>query len=182
MRRLIAAINMTLDGFCDHTAVDANAELHHHYARLIEDAGILLYGRKTYELMLYWKILAENPSGETSMDEFAATIDKIPKLVFTTTLSDTGWQSASIAGKNLEEEVNLLKKEEGGYILAGSRSLIVQLIQLKLVDELQLCIHPVVAGGGLPLFAHLHRSNFILHNTKALEGGAVVHYYQPLYS
>ena len=182
MRRLIAAINMTLDGYCDHTAVDANAALHHHYATLIEDAGLLLYGRKTYELMLYWKGVVEHPTGEQSMDEFAVTIDKIPKLVFSNTLRETGWQSATLATRPLEDEVNKLKQQPGKYMLAGSRSLIVQLIQLKLVDELQLCIHPVVTGGGLPLFDHLQRSTFILHNSKTLEGGAVVHYYQPLYA
>ena len=182
MRRLIAAINMTLDGYCDHTAVDANAALHHHYAPLIEDAGLLLYGRKTYELMLYWKSVVEHPTGEQSMDEFAVTIDKIPKLVFSKTLHETGWQSATLATRPLEDEVNMLKQQPGKYMLAGSRSLIVQLIQLKLVDELQLCIHPVVAGGGLPLFDHLQRSTFKLHNTKTFEGGAVVHYYQPLYA
>jgi dihydrofolate reductase len=55
MRKLIAAINMTLDGFCDHTAVIADEELHQHYADLLKSAGIILYGRITYQLMEYWR-------------------------------------------------------------------------------------------------------------------------------
>ena len=54
MRKLIAAINMTLDGFCDHTAMFADDEIHQHYNELLRNAGILLYGRITYQLMEYW--------------------------------------------------------------------------------------------------------------------------------
>ena len=55
MRRVIAAINMTVDGFCDHTAGIADDELHVHYSDLLKIAGVVLYGRKTYQLMEFWK-------------------------------------------------------------------------------------------------------------------------------
>ena len=55
LRKLIAAINMTLDGYCDHTAGIADNELHEHYNELLRDASLLLYGRITYQLMeSYW--------------------------------------------------------------------------------------------------------------------------------
>ncbi|MDB4923311.1 hypothetical protein [Mucilaginibacter sp.] len=55
MRKLIAAINMTLDGFCNHTAMIADEEIHQHYTELLRNAGTLLYGRITYQLMeSYW--------------------------------------------------------------------------------------------------------------------------------
>ena len=82
MRRLIAAINMTLDGFCDHTAVIPDDEIHQHYADLISNADTVLYGRITYQLMEFWRTLLENPSAEKSMDDFAIVMDKIPKLFF----------------------------------------------------------------------------------------------------
>ncbi|MBP6313776.1 MAG: hypothetical protein KA408_16000 [Flavobacteriales bacterium] len=66
MRKLIAAINVTVDGYCDHTAVDPDAEVHDHYAELILGADTLLYGRITYALMDFWRILAESPSGDRS--------------------------------------------------------------------------------------------------------------------
>ena len=68
MGKLIAAINMTLDGFCDHTAMIADDELHEHYSDLISNAGALLYGRVTYQLMEYWRTVLENPTGNKPMD------------------------------------------------------------------------------------------------------------------
>ena len=67
MRKVIAAINMTLDGFCDHTAGIPDEEVHHHYAELLNDTGVVLYGRITYQLMQFWQTLLKNPSGEKSM-------------------------------------------------------------------------------------------------------------------
>lgn len=89
MRKLIAAINMTLDGFCDHTAVAPDEEIHQHYAELLDNGGAILYGRITYQLMQYWQPLIKNPSGEKSMDDFAVAIDKVPKIVFSRTLKNT---------------------------------------------------------------------------------------------
>lgn len=64
MRKLIAAINMTIDGFCDHTAITPDEEIHRHYEKVLLDAGVILYGRVTYQLMQYWQTLIEQPSGE----------------------------------------------------------------------------------------------------------------------
>ncbi|MCZ7615761.1 MAG: hypothetical protein M5T52_19985 [Ignavibacteriaceae bacterium] len=71
MRKIIAAINMTLDGFCDHTAIIPDEEIHQHYADLLSNADAVLYGRITYQLMQFWQTLIKNPSGEKSMDDFA---------------------------------------------------------------------------------------------------------------
>ncbi|HET8964199.1 MAG TPA: dihydrofolate reductase, partial [Chitinophagales bacterium] len=81
MRKVIAAINMTLDGFCDHTAIIPDKEIHQHYADLLSNADTVLYGRITYQLMEFWRTLAENPLGEKSMDDFAIVMDKTPKIV-----------------------------------------------------------------------------------------------------
>lgn len=181
MRQLIAAMNMSLDGYCDHTAdFYADEELHAHYADLIQNTGLLLYGRTTYELMLYWKNLLENPAAEASMNAFAHAIDGVEKLVFSRSLQATGWSSARLAENSLEEEVKRLKKTAGPPILVGSRSLIVQLLKLHLIDELQLCIHPVVVGKGLPMFDALTNPYFFKRiGSKNLQSGAVVFYYQP---
>ena len=172
---------MTLDGFCDHTAgIVADVELHLHYADLLNNAGVLLYGRTTYQLMQFWQTLLNNPSDEKSMNDFAISIDKIEKLVFSNTLKDTGWNTARLASRPLEEEILELKQQPGKDIFAGSRSLIIQLLNNNLLDEFQICIHPVIEGKGLPLFDKIKDSTILkLFKTKTLGSGAIVLYYEP---
>jgi dihydrofolate reductase len=181
MRKVIAAINMTIDGFCDHTAVNADEELHQHYADLLDNAGVILYGRITYQLMQFWQTLLEKPSGEKSMDDFAVSIDKIQKIVFSTSLKNTGWDSAKLAKLLLDKVILELRQQSGKNIFIGSRSLIIQLMNLNLIDEFQLCVHPVIAGTGLPLFDQIkNRKIFNLVKTKTLNSGAMVLYYEPV--
>lgn len=131
MRRVIAAINMTLDGFCDHTSAIADEELHVHYSELLRSAGIILYGRITYQLMEFWPPLAKNPSGDKAMDEFALIMDKVPKLVFSHTLTNLHWDTATLAKKTPEQEIAELRQQPGKDIYVGSRSLIVTLLNLN---------------------------------------------------
>jgi dihydrofolate reductase len=180
MRKVIAAINMTLDGFCDHTAGIPDEEIHQHYTELLNEGDAILYGRITYQLMEYWQPLVKNPSGERTMDDFAMAMDKIPKIVFSHTLKNVEWESAKLANRAIEEEVLELKQQPGRDILVGSRSLIIQLMKLNLVDEYQFCVHPVVVGRGLPLFENINdRTILKLIKTKTFSGGAVTLYYEP---
>ena len=181
MRKVIAAFNMTLDGICDHTAGLPDEEIHQHYTELLDQGEAILYGRKTYELMEFWRTLLENPSDEKSMNDFAVAMDKIPKIVFSRTLQYVDWESATLAKRDLKDEILELKKKSGRDILVGSRSLIIQLLNLNLIDELQLCIYPVVEGSGLLLFEEINdRIIFKLVKTKSFSGGAVLIYYQPI--
>jgi dihydrofolate reductase len=180
MRKVIAAFNMTMDGFCDHTTGIPSEGLHQHYAELLNNAGVILYGRTTYQLMQFWQTLIKNPSGKKTMDDFAAAIDKIPKIVFSHTLKDTEWHSATLANQPLEEVVKELKQQSGKDILVGSRSLIIQLLNSHLVDEFQICVHPIIEGKGLPLFDKIKdKTVFKLLKTKTLDSGAIVLYYEP---
>jgi dihydrofolate reductase len=181
MRKLIAAINMTLDGFCDHTAIEPDEEIHKHYEELLGKGDVIFYGRITYQLMQFWQTFLINPSGEKSMDDFAVAIDKIHKIVFSNTLNNTEWSSAELSDKSLENKVLELKQQSGKDIFVGSRSLIIQLLNLHLIDEFQLCIHPIIAGNGLPLFENINdRTILKLTGTKTFGGGAVILYYQPI--
>jgi len=180
MRKVIAAINMTLDGFCDHTAGIPDEEIHQHYADLLNNGGVILYGRITYQLMQFWQTLIKNPSGEKTMDDFAMAIDKIPKIVFSHTLKNTAWDNAKLSNHSIEEEVLELKQQSGKDIFVGSRSLIIQLMKLNLIDEYQLMVHPVVAGGGLPLFENINERTILkLIKAETFTGGAVNLYYEP---
>jgi dihydrofolate reductase len=161
-------------------------EIHQHYTDLLCDADAILYGRITYQLMQYWQPLVKNPTGEKSMDDFAMAIDKIPKIVFSHKLKNAdpialGWDSAKLSNQPIEEEVLKLKQQSGKDILVGSRSLIIQLMKLNLIDEYQLCVHPVVAGSGLPLFENINdRTVLKLIKTKTFRCGAVLLYYEPI--
>lgn len=179
MRKVIAAINTTLDAVCDHTAGIPDQELHHYYAGLLRHADAILFGRKTYQLMEFWRSLVEKPSGEKSMDDFAAMIDKIKKIVFSRTLDSVDWKSARLANQTIEKEILELKQQSGKDILIGSRSLILQLMKLDLIDQYQLCVHPIVAGSGLPLFEDIDRTVLKLNKTKIFSNGAVMLYYEP---
>jgi dihydrofolate reductase len=181
MKKVIAAINMTLDGFCDHTAMIADEEIHKHYNELLSRAGTVLYGRITYQLMEYWQSIVKNPTGIQAMDEFAVTIDRIPKIVFSNTLKNVEWKTAKLAKGGLEEEVLELKKGDGEDILVGSPTLIATLTKLDLIDEFQLCIHPIILGKGLtPLLKEIrNRVDLKLLKTKVFGCGAVTLYYVP---
>ena len=181
MRKLIAAINMTLDGFCDHTAMIADDEIHQHYNELLSNADTLLYGRITYQLMeSYWPSVVKNPTGNKPMDEFAVIIDNISKIVFSRTLKNVDWKNTKLKKEVIKEEVLELKQQAGKNILVGSPSLIVALAQLDLIDEYQLGVQPIVLGSGLPLFKNVKdRINLKLLKTKTFGCGAVTLYYEP---
>ena len=180
MRKVIAAINMTLDGICDHTAGIPDEDLHQHYTELLDNAGHILYGRITYQHMQFWQTLLKKPSDKKSMNDFALAIDKIPKIIFSRTLKNTEWNSATLATKEIEKEVLELKQQSGKDILVGSRSLIIQLLNLNLVDEFQICIHPMIERKGLPLFDKIKdRTIFRLLKTKIFDSGSIVLYYEP---
>ena len=131
--------------------------------------------------MQYWQTLIKNPSGERTADDFAIAIHKIQKIVFSHKLKNTDWDSAKLATKPIEELVRELKQQSGKDILVGSRSLITQLMKLNLIDEYQLCVHPVIAGNGLQLFENVNeRTIFKLTKTKNFINGAVTLYYEPI--
>ena len=182
MRKLIAAINMTLDGFCDHTAMIADEEVHQHYNELLGNADTLIYGRITYQLMeSYWPSVVKNPTGNKPMDEFAVLINNISKIVYSRTLKSVEWKNTELKKDVIKEEILELKQQAGKNILVGSPSLIVALMQLDLIDEYQLSVQPIVLGGGLPLFKNVtDRVDLKLLKTKTFGCGAVTLYYEPV--
>ena len=184
MRKVIAAINMTLDGFCDHTAMSADDEIHQHYNELLSNAGTLIYGRITYQLMeSYWPSVVKNPTGNKPIDEFAVLIDNISKIVYSQTLKNVSWKNTTLKKEIIKEEVLELKQSRHGgskNIVVGSPSLIVAFSQLDLIDEYQLGVQPTVVGSGLPLFKNIKdKIDLKLLKTKTFAGGAIMLYYEP---
>jgi len=182
MKKIITSINITLDGFCDHTAGIADDELHRSVNELFRNIDTLIMGRVTYQLMENsWPQIAKNPTGNKSFDEFAVLIDKIPKIVFSRTLKKVEWKNTTLAGGDIKDEVVKLKKQPGKNILAGGPSIIIQLLQLGLVDECRFYIHPVILGHGLALFKNINdRINLKLLKTEKLGSGVVIVSYEPV--
>jgi dihydrofolate reductase len=180
MRKIIAAMNMTLDGFCDHTAMIADDEIHQHYSDLLRSADTLIYGRITYHLMeSYWPSIVINPTGNKPTDEFAVSIDNISKIVFSHTLKSVDWKNTILKKEIIKEEIVGLRQQAGKNILVGSPSMIIAFTQLGLIDEYQIGVQPIVLGSGLPLFKNIRdRVNLKLLQTKTFGCGAVVLYYE----
>src|SRR5689334_21384570 len=137
-------MNMTLDGFCDHTAMIADDEIHQDYNELLRNADTLIYGRVTYQVMeSYWPTVVKNPTGNKPTDEFAVIMNNISKIVFSRTLKNVEWKTAKLAKRDVKEEILELKQQPGKDILVGSPSLIVASFNLNLIDEFQLCVQPI---------------------------------------
>ena len=172
---------MTLDGFCDHTAMIADDEIHQHFNELLTDADTLIYGRITYQLMeSYWPTVVKDPTGNKPIDEFAVLIDNISKIVYSRTLTNVDWKNTELKHEVIKDEILELKQQASKDILVGSPSLIAAFLQLGLVDEFQPVVHPVILGSGLPLFKNIKdRIDLNFLKTKTFGCGAVAHYYDP---
>lgn len=178
-------MNMTLDGFCDHTAMIADEEIHQHYCELINESGTLLYGRITYQLMeSYWPSVVKNPTGDKSTDDFAVAIDNASKIVFSRTLKSVDWRNTELKREVNKEEILALKQSRDGVnkdILVGSPGLIVTLANMDLIDEYQLSVQPTIVGTGLSLFKNISdRVDLKLVKTKTFGCGAVTLYYDSI--
>jgi dihydrofolate reductase len=148
MRNVIFAINITLDGCCDHTKVIADEETHEYFTHLLRDVDLLVFGRKTYQLMVpFWPDVARNQSETKAMNEFARVFDSINKIVFSQSLDSTEGNTRIVRTK-LQDEILRLKQEQGKNILIGGVSVPSQLIELGLVDECRFVVSPIVAGEG----------------------------------
>lgn len=180
MRKIFFSINMTIDGFADHTAVIADNELHDFFTDLMDNADMVLLGRKTYEMMAsYWPFADQDPRSTESELKFAEKYNNVSKLVFSKTLKEVKWNNATLAKSNLIDEVLKLKNQNGKYIFAGSLSIASALAEKNLIDDYWLLIHPIVLGKGKPLFEDLKsRIDLKLVEIKTFNSGVVVLHYQ----
>jgi dihydrofolate reductase len=177
MRKLVFAINLTLDGCCDHTKGIADEELHDFYTQVLLDFDTFVYGRKTYELMVpFWPEVAKNNSAPTkAMNDFAHAFTAIKKIVvFSRSLSGVAEKNASIVNGDLREEILKLKQQEGKNILTGGVDIPSQLIQLGLVDEFLFVVQPVLVGEGRRLLESITLQEKLQYvGSKILKSGSV---------
>jgi dihydrofolate reductase len=177
MRKLVYAINLTLDSVCDHTKGTADAETHEFHRQLLLEADTFLYGRKTYELMVpFWPDLAKSKSGTKSMNDFAQAFDAVRQIVvFSKSLESADGKTKIVRG-NLRDEILKLKQEEGKNILTGGVDIPLQLIRLGLVDEYHFVVQPLIEGDGRRLFDDFNlqeRLQLKLVDSKTFSSGTI---------
>ena len=177
MRKLIFAINITLDGCCDHTKQLADDETHEYFAQLLREVDLLVFGRETYQLMVpFWPEVAKNQSMTKASNEFARAFDSINKLVFSRTLDRAEDRNTRIVRTNLRDEILKLKQEQGKDILVGGVDIPSQLIQLDLVDEYRFVVGPIIVGEGRRLWEGIslpEKSQLKFVDSKVFKSGCV---------
>ena len=149
MRNLVYVINITIDGCCDHTKINPDDDVHEYFTDLTRQAGLQVFGRKTYELMVpYWPDVAKDPSATKADKDFAQAFNSLDKVVFSRSLDSVEDNKTRIVRTNLGDEILRLKQEPGKSILVGGVDIPSQLIELGLVDEFRFAVWPVIAGEG----------------------------------
>jgi dihydrofolate reductase len=149
MRNLVYAINITLDGCCDHTKTIADEEMLEYSTHLMRGVDLLVFGRKTYQLMVpYWPDVAKDHSETKASIEFARTFVSMNKIVFSRSLESAEDRNTRIVRTDLHDEILKLKQEQGKDILVGGVDIPSQLIELGLVDEYRFVVQPIIAGEG----------------------------------
>ena len=177
MRNVIFAINITLDGCCDHTKQLADEETHQYFTHLLREVDLHVYGRKTYQLMVpYWPDVAKDPSSTKADVEFARAFVSSKRVVFSRSLDSAEDGNTRIVRTNLRDEILKLKQEPGKDILVGGVSIPSQLIELGLVDEYRFVVQPIVAGEGRRLLEGVslpEKLQLKLVETKTFKSGSV---------
>jgi len=181
MRKVIFAINITVDGCVDHTKQTGDEETHEYFTQLIRTVDLLVFGRKTYQLMVpFWPEVAKNQSMDRASNEFALAFDSVNKIVFSRSLDSVEDRKTRIVRTNPHDEILKLKQEQGKSILLGGVSIPSQLIELGLVDEYRFVVNPIVAGEGRRLLQGVNLPESFqlkLVKSKVFKSGCVALHY-----
>jgi dihydrofolate reductase len=177
MRNVIYAINITLDGCCDHTKQIADDETHEYFTHLVRKVDLLVFGRTTYQLMVpYWPDVAKSHSATKADKDFAQAFVSKKIVVFSRSLDSVEGTNTRIVRTNPRDEILKLKQEPGKDILIGGVSIPSQLIELGLVDEYRFVVGPILAGEGRRLLEGLNlpeKCQLKLVESKTFKSGCV---------
>lgn len=179
-RKIILDLAVTLDGFIEGPAGEVDwciMDPDMDFTDFLNKIDTILYGRKSYDL--WGQYIPESEVSDTEREIWELVHSK-KKYVFSKKISGIVG-NATLIKDNLKEEVSRIKKEPGKDIwLYGGASLITTFIDLGLVDEYRLSVHPVVLGAGKPLFSNIkQRLNLKLVDTRRFSSGVVQLCYRP---
>ena len=181
MGLLTFSINVTLDGCVDHQEGIADAETHAFFTRLMDDAGAMMWGRVTYEMMeSSWPAVARGEEEATpAMLEWAIKLEAKPKYVVSSTRRDFPWQNSHLITGELRSGVQHIKDATPAGVLLGSGKLATELDRLDLIDEYKFLVHPRIAGHGPTLYQSGlpgTRRLELLSATPLRNGAVAMHY------
>ncbi|WEK17930.1 MAG: dihydrofolate reductase family protein [Candidatus Pedobacter colombiensis] len=181
MRKVIFALNISIDGCYEHTSFSPKKELMDYFIQLMQDTGVIVYGRKTYDLMIpYWPEIAKNKTGDPKDVAFAEVMTPIEKIVLSRTLKSAA-ENTRIVRENPEGLIRELKEQSGKKIAISGTSLLPGLLEAGLIDELYLIVHPVLIGENKRLFDHFllpEKTDFQLLHTQQFPSGVIALQYQ----
>ncbi len=179
MRKIIFSMSVSVDGFIEDPAgdfswADPDTELHQHFNDREHTIDTYLYGRRMYELMTaFWPTADQDPSQPAVVIEYARNWKTKKKFVFSQTLTEAGWDFQILKG-DITETVGRMKAQPGRDMSVGGPNLASAFMRLGLIDEIGLYIHPVIVGGGKPMFPKLRdRFNLKLVETRTFGKGVV---------
>jgi len=177
-------MSVSLDGYIEgpDREIDwhlVDDELHDHFNEQLRGMGAFLNGRVTYELMAAsWPTADTDPASTKPMIEFARIWRDMPKIVYSKTLQRAEWYT-TIVRDVVPEEVARLKAQPGGDLSLGGADLAAAFMRHDLIDEFRIYVHPVLIGGGKPLFPPSGpRIDLRLVETRTFGNGVVLLHYQ----
>jgi dihydrofolate reductase len=183
MRKIIYWVHTSVDGFVDGPNGEFDwpvlgPELAAYSEDLDRDVDTLLFGRPVWEMMVGFWPNAEQIADDDHTKKFAPFWRTTPKIVFSRSYAGDEWTSRVIR-ENLAEEVAALKAEDGGdLLLTGGAALATALSEHDLIDEYHIAVHPVVLGGGRPLFGGVGgRIGLRAGSSRLVDGNVVVTMY-----
>lgn len=180
MRTVTFGMNISIDGYCDHTIFNPSEELHDYFTGMMDDVDLLFFGRVMYQLMFpYWSDVAKNQSGAAYENRFAEKLTSIDKVVISRSLGNAE-ENTRIIRSNPAEELRKLKQQPGKKISVDSVSMLPELIDAGLIDEFHLVVHPVIVGNGrklLDAYSLQEKLNLTLTDTIIFKSGSVAHHY-----
>jgi dihydrofolate reductase len=182
MRKLIYGINISLDGCCDHTKFGGGDDMVAYFRELLEGVDMVIYGRKTYELMVpFWPDIAQTQSMNEASNAFARVFANLKRVVVSQSIERIDNEQTMVIRDNLKEEVIKLKQLPGKAISTGGVALPARLIELGLIDEFHMVVHPVIVGQGRRLFTEMSLPDNLglkLTASKTLSSGCVALRYE----
>ncbi|MDO3412241.1 dihydrofolate reductase family protein [Saccharibacillus sp. CPCC 101409] len=188
MRKLVLFLHSSLDGFVEGPGGEMDigwaaydADLESQAQEILSTADTVVWGRGTYQMMHgYWPSVLSDPTASQHERDHAQWIDKASKVVFSTTLDKVEWNNSRLVKENVAEEIENLKRQEGGdIVILGSPRFAHYLMQLGVIDEYKITVSPVLIGSGLPLFQGIQeRINLKLIENKTFDSGAIVLIYR----
>jgi len=181
MRTVTFGINISLDGYCDHTIFNPSEEVMDYFTGMMDGVDLYFFGRVMYQLMFpYWEEVAQQQSGSVVENRFAERFSAIERLVVSRTLESADVKTR-IVRSNPAGELLKLKQQPGQKISVDSVSMLPALIAADLIDEFNLVVHPIIVGKGRPLLEAGSLEDKIgleLAETKVFKSGSVALHYR----